>query len=114
MIVINHGWGKISHYSSSVASFPDPLSIGSKWSLLGTIGAEFFAGLFLAVGLFTRLSSAVLLFTMCVIVFIFHAEDPFKTKELAVVYGLLYLCFGIGGGGKWSLDYLLSRLIKSK
>ena len=107
LMIMTHGFSKISKFSSMTDSFPDPLGIGSKLSLMGCIGAEFFGGIFLALGLLTRLSASLLLFVMLVIVFIFHAEDPFKAKELAILYGLVFLALILRGGGRWSLDHLI-------
>jgi putative oxidoreductase len=41
---------------------------------------------------------------MCVIVFLVHAQDPLKDKELAVIFLLLYLAIYTSGPGKFSLD----------
>ena len=112
LMIMTHGFGKISNFSSLVDTFPDPLSIGSKLSLISAIGAEFFAGIFLALGLFTRFSALALLFAMYVIVFIFHLNDPFKVKELAVLYGLVFLTFVLTGGNKWSMDHLIRSKVK--
>ncbi len=73
--------------------------------------AEFAGGLLIAVGLFTRPAALLWIVTMLVAAFVAHGADPFQKKELA----LLYLSFSVVlmglGGGKFSLDNLLSKKI---
>lgn len=112
-LIMTHGWGKLMRYPKIMesGSFPDPIGLGPQMSLTLAVGAEFFAALLLALGLFTRLSSLSLFITMCIIAFVFHGPDPFQKKELAVLYGLAFLVLMISGGKKYSLDaFLRSRL----
>ena len=111
-LIMVHGWSKIIGYSIAKDTFPDPIGLGSHLSLIGAITAEFAAGLLLALGLLTRLSAVSLVFTMYVIAFIFHGDDPFNKKELALLYGVVFLFFAVKGAGKWSLDHLIRLKIK--
>ena len=105
-----HGVGKWMGFSKIAPNFPDPLGfLGSKLSLALVVGSEVLGALLMALGLLTRWSSFSLLFTMFVAAFIHHGADPFKQKELAVIYGLLFLFFTFAGGGKYSLDHLIKR-----
>lgn len=74
---------------------------------------EFFGGLLLLVGLFTRPVAFLLSGTMAVAYFQAHAPQGFwpvvNKGELAVLYCFLFLYFVASGAGPWSLDYLLSR-----
>ena len=112
VLMMTHGWSKLSRYETLSESFPDPLGLGSQASLTLTIATEFFASIFLAFGLFSRLASASLLITMSVIVFVFHAEDPFNKKELALLYGFCFLVLLLSGSKKLSLDDFLNRRLK--
>lgn len=71
--------------------------------------SELVGGIFLAVGLATRLSSASLAITMSVAAFMAHANDPWKTKELAVIYLFSYIFIFISGPGKFSVDSMISK-----
>ena len=71
--------------------------------------SELVGGLFLAVGLATRFSSASLAFTMGVAAFMAHASDPWKAKELAIVYMFGYVFLFISGPGKFSVDAMISK-----
>jgi len=113
-LMITHGWAKLQNFEAMSAAFPDPLGVGSKISLILAIGAEFFASLFVILGLLTRLSLIPLMFTMGVAFFVIHANDPLQTKELALVYLVIYIFLFIKGPGKFSLDSLfLGRLFKN-
>ena len=105
-----HGQGKWANFSKIAPNFPDPFGfLGSQLSLALVVGAEVFGALLMALGLFTRWSSFSLFFTMFVAAFVVHLNDPFKDKELAVIYALVFLFFTIAGGGKYSLDYLIKK-----
>ncbi len=112
IMLFAHGYGKLVNFSNIAGQFPDPLGLGSHLSLALTTGAEFFGAIFLALGLFSRYVAFSLLFTMLVAAFIVHWPDPFKGKELAILYALPFLLFTLAGGGKYSLDNLLkSKLL---
>ena len=85
--------------------------------LLSQIGIggilEFFGGLLLLVGLFTRPVAFILSGMMAVAYFQMHAPGgfwPLQNKgELAVLYCFVFLFLSVAGGGAWSVDRLLRR-----
>jgi putative oxidoreductase len=48
--------------------------------------SEFLGGIFLALGLFTRLAAFFIACTMLVAILGVHAADPYQKKELAFMY----------------------------
>jgi putative oxidoreductase len=74
---------------------------------------EFFGGLAILIGLFTRPIAFILSGQMAVAYFMFHAQGgfwPIQNKgELAVLYSFVFLYLTLAGGGVWSLDYLLGK-----
>ena len=74
---------------------------------------EFFGGLLILFGLFTRPVAFVLSGEMAVAYFMSHAPQAFfplqNQGELAALYCFVYLFFAVAGGGVWSLDNLLWR-----
>ena len=74
---------------------------------------EFFGGLLLLIGLFTRTVAFILSCMMAVAYFMAHAPQgfwPLQNKgELAVLYCFVFLFLSVAGGGEWSLDRLLRR-----
>lgn len=71
--------------------------------------SELVGGLFLAIGLATRFSSASLAFTMGIAAFMAHAQDPWKAKELAIIYLFSFILLFITGPGKYSIDSMISK-----
>ena len=103
-LLLTHGWAKLSQFSAKAEYFPDPIGLGSGCTLALAILTEFFASLFVALGLFTRVSALGIVMTMLVIVFVFHGSDPFSQKEMALLYGFAFISIMAAGGGRWSLD----------
>ncbi len=105
-MMLVHGWQKLSGFSAMAETFPDPIGMGSRLSLISTIGAEFGCSLLLILGLATRLAAMPLAFTMIVALFLVHANDPWQTKELAAVYLATYVSLIFIGPGQFSIDHL--------
>lgn len=108
-----HGWGKLTNFSERSETFADPLGVGTEFSLALAVFAEVFCAFFVVIGLLTRPSLIPLIITMLVIVFIHHAADPFKTKELAVIFMIVYAALFITGPGKFSLDHLIGKRLEA-
>ena len=58
----------------------------------------------IAIGFKTRLAALFVFVTMCVAFLKVHAADPFKVKELAILYAVGALMLIAKGSGKFSLD----------
>lgn len=108
-LMLVHGMQKLMGFSAMADKFPDPLGMGSQLSLIMTIGAEVGCSLLLILGLGTRLAAMPLAFTMIVALFIIHADDAWKVKELAAVYLCVYASLILTGAGQFSLDHLIWR-----
>lgn len=91
-------------FSEMADKFPDPIGMGSQFSLIMAIGAEVGCSLLLILGLGTRLAVVPLAFTMIVALFVVHGADPWKVKELAAIYLAVYAVIFITGPGSFSLD----------
>lgn len=76
-------------------------------------GLEFFGGLLILFGLFTRWTAFVLSGMMAVAYFMGHASGGFlplvNGGELAVLYCFVFLYLFFAGGGDWSLDRLIRK-----
>ena len=84
------------------------------FSLMGFAGMlEFFGGLLILLGLFTRPVAFILSGQMAVAYFMAHAPKGFwpvvNKGELAALYCFLFLYLIAAGGGPWSLDYLRKK-----
>jgi putative oxidoreductase len=74
---------------------------------------EFFGGLLLLVGFFTRPVAFILSGLMAVAYFMAHAPQGFwpvlNRGETAVLYCFIFLYLAAAGGGPWSVDHCLTR-----
>lgn len=104
VLMINHGYDKLVHFSQMQKDFVNFLGLGQTISLCMVVFAEFFCSLFLILGLFTRLSAIPLLIAMCVALFKAHNSEIFGLGEKAALYLCAYLLILILGPGKISVD----------
>jgi putative oxidoreductase len=70
-------------------------------------GAEFFGGIMLILGLFTRIGALLIMFTMLVAAFIADKGDFFGDGEMAFAYAAVMLTIFLAGPSKLSLDYYI-------
>jgi putative oxidoreductase len=103
----------MQHGAQKLFGFLAPQQAGSPslLSLIGLAGVlEFFGGLFLLLGLFTRPVAFILSGEMAVAYFKVHAPKGFwplkNGGDLAVILCFLFLYLSLTGGGVWSLDRL--------
>jgi len=106
-IAAAHGIGKIPPGEGLVTragelGFPAPVVFAWAAAL-----SEFLGGIFLALGLFTRLAAFFIACTMLVAILGVHAADPYQKKELAFMYFFVAAAFMLKGSGDWSVDALL-------
>jgi len=104
-----HGWSKLANFTNLKDSFPDPIGLGSAFSLSMTVFTEVFCAIALMLGLFTRWVSIPLAITMLVAAFVIHAPDPFAKKEFALLYAIPFITLFFTGGGSLSLDRFINR-----
>ena len=77
--------------------------------ILPVIFAEFFCGVFILLGLFTRLACIPLIISMSVALFYAHKGDFFGDGEKATLFLLGYLALLFTGPGKVSMDKLIGK-----
>lgn len=108
LMLVQHGYGKLASFAERHESFPDPVGVGSTFSLILAVFAEFFCSIAVMFGLFTRLAVVPLMVTMLVAAFIIHWDDPFSRKEFALLYFIPFLSLFFTGPGRLSLDHLIA------
>lgn len=72
-------------------------------------GAEFVAGILLALGLFTKIASGIIAVTMLSITFFVGHGKFWYEDQHPFLFVLLALIFFFNGAGSWSLDSKLKR-----
>jgi putative oxidoreductase len=74
---------------------------------------EFFGGIAIALGLFTRPIAAAVAIEMAVIVCVAHWPRGFFSAqggiEYPLIWGFVFLFIAFVGGGKWSLDKAIGK-----
>lgn len=109
LLIITHGWPKLVNFADRASSFADPLGFGSTASLSVTVFAEFFCGILLCLGLFTRIALLFLVVVMAVIVLFIHGADPLPEKEYPLLLWVTYVTLYFTGPGRFSVDAALKR-----
>lgn len=106
--MLTHGYPKLMRLiSGETESFSSIMGMGPELSLLLAVFAEFLCAVLIFFGLFTRLAAIPLMITMAVAAFHVHADDPFATKEKALLFLLIFTFLLITGGGRYSIDNIL-------
>ncbi len=104
-LLLWHGSQKLFGYPASAQ--PGELS---TLMLIGGI-LEFFGGLLVMIGFFTRPAAFLISGMMAVAYFMAHAPGGFlpllNRGELAAIYSFLFLYFVFAGPGPWSVDSLI-------
>ena len=108
-LIMWHGITKIINFDTLAMSFPDPLALGAKFSLVLTIFAEAFCGVAIVAGAFYRLALIPPIFAMAMALFVVHNGDKFAMKELAFIYLIMFVLFYIMGAGGFSLDDVVAQ-----
>lgn len=108
-LFIYHGYMKIASFNEYYSTFPDLIGIGGKLSFILVIFAEFFCGIFVALGFLTRISIIPITITMTVAYFIAHKADAFNIKELPFAFLLLTIVVFVLGSGRISLDRIMFK-----
>lgn len=112
LFLAQHGAQKLFGLFGGMGSTPGAaVSLFSLFGLAGVI--EFFGGLLVAIGLFTRPAAFIIAGEMAAAYFLVHASNslwPIVNKgELAALYSFVFLYYSATGAGAVSLDYLRAR-----
>lgn len=110
LLFFAHGSAKLVGWPS-VEMFANGVSFTSPGGIAGIL--EFFGGILIILGLFTRYAAFVLSGLMAAAYFIAHAPQGFypinNGGELAILYCFVFLYLAAAGGGPWSLDARMKR-----
>ncbi len=109
ILMIPHGYDKLIHFVQYKKDFMNFLGLGSTISLGIVVFAEFFCSVFLIMGLFTRVTAAILFIEMLVVVFSKHNGQVFGDGEHGMLYLTGYIAIVLLGAGKASLDGILGK-----
>lgn len=114
LILVPHGAGKlfgadIPHTAQNFVKMGWPAPVAWAW-LVGCI--EFFGGILLALGLFTRIVAAMIAVEMAVISFLVLWPNwgwAHHGMEYAFMMGVFAFAMALRGGGLYALDRLIGK-----
>lgn len=114
VILAVHGWGKISRGAEAMAPAFAKMGYEHPVALIYLLTfVEFFGGIAIAAGLFTRFFAAAVTIEMAVIVFAHYLPNGFswlnRGYEYTLLWGLVALAILWRGGGPYSLDRRIGR-----
>ncbi|MFT3934255.1 MAG: DoxX family protein [Chitinophagaceae bacterium] len=108
-LIIPFGYDKLIHFSEKKDSFMNFMGIGSPLSMALVIFAEFFCGMFVILGLFTRLTVIPLIIAMSVVVFKVNHGNIFGKNQMPALFLACFLAVFLCGPGKASADGLINK-----
>lgn len=109
LLFLNHGIEKWMSFGQLSETFPDPIGLGSTVSLILVIFAEVFCSFAFIFGIFYRLALLPMIFSMCIAFFVVHSEMPLSSKELSLIYLIIFILMFIAGPGRFSVDNIVIR-----
>lgn len=104
LLIYGHGWSKLMNFAERSKTFADPIGLGPAVSLGLAVFAEVLCAALVMVGFATRLAAIPPAILLAVAAFVAHANDPFRQKELALVFLAAFLTLAFTGGGAFALD----------
>ena len=113
LMLQNHGLSKITsgtaRWEKLGHALTDMIGIDSFHVFFGFLAslAESIGAILIAIGLFTRVSSFLLFFTMMIASLKHFFKGDFS--ELAFIYAIICIVFVITGSGKYGLDYIFFK-----
>lgn len=107
VLMLTHGIPKLMNLINGDFGFPDPIGLGSEFSLILAIFAEFFCSILILIGYRSRLASIPLIILMLVALLIVHGDDSILEHWNILLYIFTYAIFLHLGGGKYSITYYL-------
>ncbi len=108
-LLLAHGIDKWIRFEELELHFPDPLAVGSRFSLMLCIFAEVFCAGFVILGLLTRLMLIPIVIALLVALFAIHHGQPFFSRELPFIFLSLFLLLMLFGPGRYSFDAWIGR-----
>ena len=105
-LFLKHGLEKVTHFSQMSGHFPDPIHIGSHWSLVYALISDAICSLLVVLGLGTRFAAFIIAVNLGVVFCLVH-HYAFLTGqgELIAIYFGGFLALVFTGAGRFSLDW---------
>ena len=109
ILLAHHGYQKFSNFHQTAGFMPEFMGLGKSVIAGLVIFAELFCGIFIILGLFTRLACIPIIILFCVIIFKITGADYFGKSELPTAYIIPFIALLFTGAGKFSVDHMISK-----
>uniref|UniRef100_A0AB33J5I3 DoxX family protein n=1 Tax=Prevotella sp. GTC17254 TaxID=3236794 RepID=A0AB33J5I3_9BACT len=113
LLLASHGWQKLMGFSAMSTQFPDPIGLGSEFSLALAIFGELVCSVAFVFGFLSRLVVIPMIFTMLVAFATVH-HFSVSEGELVFVYLMVYLLLLLTGPGQLSIDGWIGRRLNRR
>lgn len=111
VLLMVHGIGKIMDFDTLSQTFPDPLGIGSRWSLILAIFGEAVCSAAFIIGFLHRLCMIPMIITMITAFVVVHKWSV-ADGEMAFVNLMVFLLLYVVGPGRYSIDRIFADRIE--
>ena len=112
VLFMAHGLIKMKYFSEIVGTFPNPIGLGSEFTLYCIIFVEVACSVLIICGALFRIALIPSIFSMIVAFFVVHSGEGFAAKELALIYLLMFVILFRLGAGRYSLDDVIARRMR--
>jgi putative oxidoreductase len=109
LLMLKHGYDKISNFSTLQEKFMNVMHMGSTVSLILVIFAEFFCAILLILGLFTRFACIPLIIEICIALFMVHHGNFTGKGEVDALYLTGFITLLFAGPGRISIDRIIGK-----
>lgn len=106
LLFVQHGLGKVAHFSPMSAHFPNPLHIGPLPTLLFSLLSDAICSLLVVIGLGTRYAALIIVINLAAAFTLVHhmkLSGP-GNGELPLLFLGIFLTLVITGAGRYSID----------
>ena len=110
--LMTHGYGKLLRLIDGDIWSRTHFIFNEEISMALVVFGEFFAPLFVLIGVGTRIFAIPIIYTFCVIVFDVHWGDSFGKMEKGLMFLVSYVLILLSGPGKISVDNLIIKKLK--
>ena len=107
--MVSHGYPKLQMLLSGKVEFISFLGFTPMFTLALVVFAEFVCPFFIFLGLFTRIATIPMIFTMLYAIFIVHIYDDFSKMELPIFYLVSLIMILILSAGQFSIDAMIEK-----
>jgi len=111
VLLMVHGIGKILDFDALSQTFPDPLGIGSRGSLILAIFGEVVCSAAFIVGFLHRLCMIPMIITMVTAFVVVHKWSVVD-GEMAFANLMVFLLMYVVGPGRYSIDRIFAGLVE--